>query len=62
MSDEETRTKRAIEYKNKRRNKIARDMLDRTGPYKPQVRDARKGIYRRPKTKIRVNNIDEYDE
>lgn len=62
MSDEETRVRRAVNYKNKRRNKIARDMLDRTGPYKPRVRDPRKGIYLRTKNKIRVSNVDEYDE
>lgn len=61
MSDEETRQKRAESRKRKRRNKIAQSILDRTGPYKPQVRDPRKGIYKRTKNKMRVNNIDEFE-
>lgn len=62
MSDEETRQKRADSRKKKRRNKIAQQMLDRTGPYKPKVRDPRKGIYDRKQTKVRVNEInDEFE-
>lgn len=62
MSDEETRQKRASDRKYKRRNKIARELLDRTGPYAPRVRDARKGIYNRNKNKINKNGIIEDDE
>lgn len=62
MGDEETRQKRAESRKRKRRNQVAKGMLDRTGPYKPQVRDPRKGIYQRNKNKMRVNDIhDEYE-
>lgn len=60
MSDDEIRQKRAETRKRKRRDKIAKQMLDRTGPYKPKVRDARKGIYKREK--IRTNDAFDLEE
>lgn len=61
MSDENTRTKRLQDIRRKR-NELAREILDRTGPYKPKVRDARKGEYKRNKNKPRVNTIHEFDD
>lgn len=63
LSDPDTRSKRAEDLKRKR-NPLAREVLERKGPFSPKIVDPRKTEYKRVKLdpkRIR-NYYDEFED